>query len=546
MSDYKANRIEVEVNQQAYNTDGLGDKQVYAGGANTVSLNQNGDIKLGDTLGDVLDGTELDTLIRTDVDIHEGYQIPQLQNQEKGSNNYGYLGSSLNITAYNVYEGDGVGNTKPISVCVGVAGSQGSRDLIKASPDWKQNYDIFLNRSAYNGKTDEQLQNKLKYADKMTRVKIKYELEIREKVKALKHYREDHIPITIVGDSKGAEDAAYLGLSFVKSTMPISGLQTDLDYRAADLYFVNPKGVRLSTQDYEILKRIAEAGFITVEIVYPEIVSDGLLKDGKLRVDGSGVADGRVIPCRPDHKFYTVPTSVANPEVNHQVTSYDTNVYQGFDGKSKFQGNSKPESITGYKGLTKQTVGYRYTIDRISKKNGTTISVNTYFFEEQKAHLLRMNDQVQTDILFLKQILKEDYERLFYDNVINNKYALKLKHKQLIQRFTSEEDYIHDHIMRTKPSVVDLVAQKAMLRREYEYKLDQYIDEEAEKYHLVIIAGVKQEIEIFMQFVYDEIMRLQRYADMLMMKLDDIGRLAQVYQLAHEEIKMTITKMKTI
>lgn len=546
MSDYKANRIEVEVNQQAYNTDGLGDKQVYAGGANTVSLNQNGDIKLGDTLGDVLDGTELDTLIRTDVDIHEGYQIPQLQNQEKGSNNYGYLGSSLNITAYNVYEGDGVGNTKPISVCVGVAGSQGSRDLIKASPDWKQNYDIFLNRSAYNGKTDEQLQNKLKYADKMTRVKIKYELEIREKVKALKHYREDHIPITIVGDSKGAEDAAYLGLSFVKSTMPISGLQTDLDYRAADLYFVNPKGVRLSTQDYEILKRIAEAGFITVEIVYPEIVSDGLLKDGNISVDGSGIGDGRIIPCREDHKFYTVPTSVDKPEGNHQVTNYDVNVYQGFDGKSKFQGNIKPESIKGYKGLINKTIGYRYTIDRISKKNGTTISVNTYFFEEQKAHLQRINTQVQLDITFLKRILEADYNQLLYEVVTKNKYALQLRHKQQIQKFTSEDEYIQDHIEMSTTNIADLITQKGMLRREYEYELEKHLEEESRQYAQVVIQGMKKDIEAFKQLVYDEMMRLQRYSNMLISQIDDLGRVETQYQEAHEEIKMVITKMKTI
>lgn len=557
MSIKNEESILVLVNNESYHTDGVGgDGKTRIGGASFIEVSGS-NMSIRNNLSEI-EGEITSILVRTDQDdVHNNYKHPELQNQERGSNEAGYTGSSLNITSYNLYEGDGSGQEKPSKLYIGIAGSAGNNDLLnqsKASQDWRQNYDVRLNRSKYNDLSVEKLKE-LANEVKTTKINphgsdrpievhevnpehanLLYEIEIREKVEAMKKYRQDGIPIAIAGDSKGGEDAAYLGLKYVKEVK---------DVHAVELNLTNPKGVRVSDGDYKVLEEMAAAGKITIEIVYPEILSNGLIRDVGPNTDGTGIGDGRPIPCRPENKFYTVPVSVANPTNNHQIGNYEKNVYQGYDGKTKFQGNEKPKEIIQIINDKPVVLGYEYSINRIVKSDGTRISVSEYYFEEQKVHLNKILEHVNKEVLFLDNIIKEDYEGMFRESAKDNKSTLKEKHKSVIRNQTSEDKYVDDNLGNIFfTPAEEISAKKIKLRREYESKLTDHIDSESANYTGDVVSAASESIEKFREFSHDRMMELKLYTNHVTETLDKVKQAEQKYKDSQEEVKLVIKRMK--
>ncbi|MGL4662688.1 MAG: hypothetical protein ACRCV7_03265 [Culicoidibacterales bacterium] len=539
--------VEIEVNRQAYNTDG-NEKGNFVSGAKAIKVGPDLTTDLIEDVTVITNTNQAQTLIRTDVDSHINYKTEILQNQERGSNSPEYRGTSLNMTSYNVYHGDGSQEEKPFQIVVGVAGSAGTQDFLNLAPDWRQNFDPLLNRSDYNGKSDDELEMLLNEKrrvrtkegdiieiEKIDHTKVMYEIEMRQKMRELEKYRNDHISIMLTGDSKGSEDAAYLGLSFVKKTG---------DIQATELYLTNPKGIRVSDADYDVLKRMADEGKITVEIVYPEIVSEGIL-GGAFKTDGTGIGGGRPIPCRLENKFYTVPKDIDDTVRNHRVGDYEKNVYQGYDGKYKFQCHEKPKTLFGVGDGSSYVMGYEYSVSRIVKTDGTILSVKAYYFDEQKTHLLKLREHVQDEIDFLSHVERDEYEQLFLMASKKGKMKLKAKHKALIRQQTTEEMYVEDHFhSRGLLDELGISDVKRQLRSEFEDKLEEHVEEESESYAKIVLEQVMPEIQSFRQFTYDKAKQLRLYKEQLTEMIERLDKTARLYENSQDEVQMIMKRMK--
>lgn len=521
-----ANQEEMAANQQAYNTDGTLDGY-HEKGAKVIEIYstqqenrqsegvENPYTKLKDTNEISKNGKQSKTLIRTDVDSHQNFRTPNLQNQEGGSNEIGYKGSSLNITAYNVYEGDGSQATKPSSVVVGVAGSSGHDAKPwggdKNAPDWKQNYNTSLSRSTYNRDdlSDDALRamKRIKTTvcdyssgyptnckdveiDNPDWANVQYEIDMREKVRELKKYQDKNVPIILVGDSKGGEDAAYLALKSEQSGIPID-----------HLYLTNPKGIRLSGtehdehSDYGRLCKMAREGKITVEIVYPEVLSDGTPFYGlKIKTDGSGLGDGREIPGK---RIYTVPNNLDTTR-NHTISDYESDVYQGVGGNFKFQCDKQPLYILDY---DKGRNYYRYEVSRITNRSGATVSIGTYFFQEKAQQLEKLKKAYGEILVNLEMLGKEQLFNKFKASIQSKMTALKTMHEGKIAYTTDSNDYAWDadNLKRQIPAYPEYKDNElndalSALRGEYESKLHQHVDMKSSDYDSVVSTTVSNSI----------------------------------------------------
>lgn len=541
------NNIEMTGNQQAYNTDGARDgngnfiiengQRVYVGGTKFISikddyskefLNQEMDVKRNQQI--------LKTMIRTDVDSHEDYKSKKLQNQVQGSNAVNYFGSSLNITSYNVYDRDGSQSDRPENVIVGVAGSDG---MLPFSPDWRQNFGI-LNRSEYSGK----MVHELKPASVFEVSAIRYEVEVREKVDELKRYRQNGIPITVVGDSKGGEDAAYLALRFVKATQPELNRidsQDDTDYRdysAVSIYLTNPKGIRVSDEEYHILEKMAQAGKIVKEIVYPEVVHNGLVP-----TDGRGLNDGRLIPV--SQTIYTVPKAIGNLTENHTIGNYENDVFQGAEGKYKFQCDVEPEVITdaavsGVMGMGsgKRVIGYCYKVTRITDKSGKTIGVNEYFFEEQKEALKRLEKEMTHQIEQLNILEREPLLDMFTSKVREKRSRMKKRHAELMMAANSAFDYAKYR----KASGLDDVVLEENFMSLYAQEAEKQADSASDNYVKSVRGVVHRYIDMYLNDVHHAKRQIDGDLNMLYQGYASIDQAKETFNTSQSEIQLIIKK----
>lgn len=237
-SNMTAGTVEMEANQRAYNESNE-DNDI-------IIVSENGETRneIVDAKGEPIDieqknipANAKQTMIRTDVDVnHKEYQAHDLQQHNSGS--------TLDITSYNVYNGTGTNQTKPSEVVVGVAGSTGYNEgpLAKGhqGPDWALNYtktplldsqssesydDVYASErrkcehSVRNGLTgkygsEEQIQQAINAQMKDNTVvrRAHQKVESNRMAEALRKPYNEGVPITIVGDSKGAEDAAYIAV----------------------------------------------------------------------------------------------------------------------------------------------------------------------------------------------------------------------------------------------------------------------------------------------------------------------------------------------
>lgn len=573
MTDEKiVNNSKMIANQQAYNTDGAKDekdnyivvdgKRVHVGGAQFVSIDEDGRKELLERQKDVQSEKPISqTMIRTDVDSHKDYKVPELQNQARNSNEVGYTGSSLNITSYNVYKADGAQSTKPECVVVGVAGSAGQNKGVfggaENAPDWKQNYDLSLNRSHYNDLSTAELERRANEVITRTvrphlsgvevevkemhpdRAKMLYEVEIRQKVEGLKKYRDKDVPIILSGDSKGGEDATYLALRSEQSGVSIDRL-----------YLTNPKGIRVSgnesdeTSDYGILCKMAKEGKIIKEIVYPEI-----LRNGSPRLDGGGdVPIGREIPV--SKTIFTVPKDIRNLTENHTIGNYENDVFQGVEGNYKFQCDSEPEKIT--KSITssimgggsrEELLGYRYKITKITNRSGQTISVNDYFFDEQVELVNAVKQRIVEMLDVLEELSREDVISYFSDGVGRIRNSLESKHEDLIENATPYETYKNDHKSdfegKTEMEKIDIDLQ---LRNQYHRDIEQQVDEQSELYKTVVTGVVGGFVNTYKENVHMRKQELMREQERLEQVVIDINSAKVAHQKSQKEIEFVIEK----
>lgn len=518
-----ANQEEMIVNQQSYGR-----------GSEVVEINEKSDLNYIEKVGDARFNENGTTLIRSDKDNLGGFDL-------QTHNTY----SGLDITTYSVYSGFKEPGKEPNRVIVGVAGTD-----LSTSTDMEQNLNLALSRSSFNHLTDTDLQ-KLKNKTRRVRtnegewIEIKntdanlyYEIEMRQKVQALQKYRENGVPITMVGDSKGGEDAAYLALSFVKSTLKTPEgtcpVYEKADFTAVNLYLTNPKGIRVSDEDYQILEKMASQGKVTVEVVYPEILSKFLIDQ-----------IWREIPYSA--KIYTVPNQLRSIIDNHKIGEYEENVYQGFGGNYKFQCDQEPTEIrelsdSADPALGMQVdvkVGYRYVVSRITDKSGKSMSVNDYFFEEQIQKMARLRDEMRAREVEYSKIKNEPILEYFTAEVDRKKYSLKEKHKQWIRNATPFEMYYQERKDLIKTQDVT----RYLLERDYEALLESHVDSESVNYKGAVKNRVERYITAYQERVDNEMMRLRQKAEQIDTDVIPSIREAQsTFIKSQEQIQLIIEK----
>lgn len=448
--------------------------------------------------------------------------------------------TGIDIAAYNVYQGSN--REKPDGVIVGVAGSN---DL----NDWRQNVVPDAEyRSRNNAKTNEELLQDAQYAierldiaeqegySESEKAAIKelaarnlYEFEIRGKVEALQKYKESGIPITLVGDSKGGEDAGYLALKSEQSGIPID-----------HLYLTNPKGIRINDADMKTLEKMASEGKITKEVVYPE----SLMSGGILRADGNGyIEDGRSIPV--SKTIYTVPNQVARMDENHTISNYENDVYQGVNGDFKFQCDQQPEEIK--KGwFNEKSIGYRYKVSQITDKSGKVIRINEYFFEEQKSLIKKIQKRVEEMKQQLGELQQENVGAYFSEKALGMKLLLESQHKTIIEQYTPFSTYKADHISSfegiTKED--EKTSIESDLRTKYTKELQQHVETEGNDYPKEVLSVVSSFISQYQEIVQTRSKQLESDATYLVEVEQELNKSKVAYLQSQTEIQLEIEKFK--
>ncbi|MGL4662804.1 MAG: hypothetical protein ACRCV7_03850 [Culicoidibacterales bacterium] len=509
MKSSTANILEITVNQQAY---GSGSEKIAVNNQGYVYSNQN---------------------LTFEKELNANYILEKNKNNLQTHN----TASGLDITSYSVYSGYKELTKKPIGVIVGVAGTD-----LKNSKDMEQNLNPLLNRSVYNHKQTSELEHdvtstrevRMREGDRIsitsTDPNVLYELEIRQKVEALQQYRKDNIPITLVGDSKGGEDAAYLALSFVKSTKS----EHDMDYSAVSVYLTNPKGIRVSDEDYRVLENMAARGNITVEVIYPEVLS----KFGLDKIT-------REIP--HSCKVYTVPNRLRSSIDNHTIGNYEDEVYQGLGGNYKFQCDEEPTKISESSLYADHAlgmdidvfVGYRYVVSRITDQSGKTMSVNDYFFEAKRKELENLCSKIELDIMQLTRLKEEPLDMYFTNKVIQRKSDLMRRHESLIRRTTPFSMYIRDK----KDLMFSSDMMEAEMKKVYERELESHVAIESSNYMKEVRRCVERNIELYKIGIENEIRELTKRKNRIQEDLiPTIEASKRNFQQSQNDIKMVVEK----
>lgn len=498
-----------------------GNQQAYDFGDEKIGFSSDGESKVY-AKDEKVSSDINDLLIRTDVDEYNPkYRAAELQNHNTGS--------GLDITTYSVYSGFKEPNKEPSRLIVGVAGTKDSTDVVQNG--------VPLNRSHY-GKQEEYL---LKHWDRTNRnmEHSRYELEIRQKVVALQKYRENGVPIAIVGDSKGGEDAAYLALKFVKATSP--GNKDKIDYSAVNLYVTNPKGIRVDDEDYAVLEKMAKAGKVTVEVVYPEILS----KYGIHKIP-------REIPYTS--KIYTVPNALRSSIENHKIGGYEDKVYQGFNGKFKFQCDQEPTKIIesdytddtsgfvgvpGAKASQSKHRGYRYVVTRITDRSGKSISVNNYFFEAKIEALKQLIERINQEIAGYEKLQAEPLLHYFKTCVRDKKSKLMEQHEILIKAFTPFAAYQREK----NQQMIEMDISVGELKNEYNRVLDNHLSLESDSYSDVVSSRVQASVEQYQRGLYNEAQLLRNKVHRLQTEvMPNIRQAQEAFEQSQERLQLIIEK----
>lgn len=473
-----AGLAEMTANQQAYNTDGKDGK--FFGGAEAVEIDKQ-HITPRNKVNEINGKGQTETMVRTDVDTTDAFHDVRLQQQVQGSNDFWTNESSLNVTSYNVYKGSH--GTKPEKLVVGVAGSSGGSD-------WWYNIVHFSGKSI---------------------------TEMERIASGFNKYKDAHIPIVLVGDSKGGEDAAQLAVVSMKQGIPID-----------HLFLTNPKGTRINDDGYALLTKLADEGKITKEIVYPEILST------------FGLEGGPDIPY--SHVMYTVPTKLQDSYLteNHTISNYAEDVYQGFGSRYKFQCNTEPEMLGGFFGI--KPFGYRYHVTSVTDNTGKTISVAEYYFEEKRLILQVVKEKLSKEIEEILKLLEENLKAKFISTIDQNKIALEEKHERHIRNALGFSDVLaFKNFKKHQFGASEDISYLEILGK-YNKEMQQHVETESPKYRAVILNEISGELDSYQKNLEEQLSLLKQEIVKVESLIDSLIISQARYKESQEEIQLVIDK----